>query len=92
MPPFPGLIGAWRVYTMEKRREGRRRVLRAGTIEFDGGAIDCTVRNISATGAMLDVASPIGIPPRFNLILSEGQVLPCRVVWRKPSRIGVAFE
>jgi hypothetical protein len=77
---------------MEQRTQSRRRVLRAGTIEFDGGAINCTVRNLSATGAMLDVASPIGIPPRFNLILGEGHLVPCRIVWRKPSRIGIAFE
>ena len=77
---------------MDQRMESRRRLLRAGTLEFDGGAIDCTIRNLSATGAMLDVASPIGIPPRFNLLLGEGHLLPCRIVWRKPNRIGVAFE
>jgi hypothetical protein len=30
-------------------------VLKAGTIEFGGGAIDCTVRNVSETGAALEV-------------------------------------
>jgi hypothetical protein len=67
-------------------------MLRAATIEFDGGAIDCILRNLSRTGAMLDVASPIGIPPQFNLVLGEGHLLPCRIVWRKPNRIGVEFE
>ena len=75
----------------EHRIAARQRVLKRGTIEFDGGAIDCTVRNISATGAALDVTSPIGIPVRFNLVTERNQ-LPCRIVWRKEKRIGVTFE
>lgn len=34
----------------EKRIVARHRVLKAGTIEFGGGAIDCTVHNLSDTG------------------------------------------
>jgi hypothetical protein len=44
----------------EKRMTARSRVLKAGTIEVHGGAIDCTVRNLSQDGAALDVASPVG--------------------------------
>jgi hypothetical protein len=77
----------------EHRITPRHRVLKAGVIEFGGGAIDCTVRNMSDAGAALDVASPIGIPGRFDLILpAEGRRLPCHVVWRKEKRIGVAFD
>ncbi len=75
----------------EHRIAARHRVLKAGTIEFGGGAIDCTVRNISATGAALDVTSPLGIPAQFTLV-TEGNHLPCRVVWRKEKRIGVTFD
>jgi hypothetical protein len=77
---------------MEQQRvAARQRVLKGGTIEFGGGAIDCTVRNISATGAALDVTSPIGIPTQFTLV-ADGNKKPCRIVWRKPNRIGVTFE
>lgn len=71
----------------------RRRLLKAGKISFGGGAaIDCTVRNISETGAALDVTSPVGIPDHFTLMVgSDGLNAPCRVVWRRPSRIGVRF-
>jgi hypothetical protein len=75
----------------EQRIAARHRVLKRGTIEFGGGGIDCTVRNMSATGAALEVASPIGIPARFTLV-SDGNHLPCRIVWRKEKRIGVTFE
>lgn len=69
-------------------------MLRAGTIEFKGGAIDCTVRNLSSTGALLGVESPIGIPDKFTLaLISDGNhATPCEVKWRKPKRIGVAFR
>jgi len=76
----------------EHREAPRHRVLKAGTIEFGGGAIDCTARNLSASGAALDVVSPVGIPERFNLIVpADGIQKPCRVVWRKEKRIGIAF-
>jgi hypothetical protein len=38
----------------EGRDAPRHRVLKAGTIESGGGAIDCTVRKLSNTGAALD--------------------------------------
>ncbi len=75
------------------RAAPRQRTLKAGTIEFSGSTIDCVVRNISETGAALEVASPVGIPAEFNLLIS-GNVAkrPCRVVWVKDKRIGVAFK
>lgn len=75
----------------EHRHTNRHRVLKAGTIEFGGGVIDCTVRNISGTGAALDVVSPVGIPAQFKLVV-DGNPHPCRVVWRKEKRIGIVFE
>ncbi|MHC4045119.1 PilZ domain-containing protein [Bradyrhizobium sp. 23AC] len=76
----------------ERRDKARHRVLKAGTIEFGGGAIDCTVRNLSDTGAALDVTSPVGIPDHFTLFVqAEGKHLACTVVWRKEKRIGVRF-
>ncbi|MET3966030.1 MULTISPECIES: PilZ domain-containing protein [Bradyrhizobium] len=76
----------------ERRDKARRRVLKAGTIEFGGGAIDCTIRNFSDTGAALDVTSPVGIPERFTLVIqADGTHLACTVVWRKEKRIGVRF-
>ena len=70
-----------------------RLLLKAGTIEFGGGAMDCTVRNLSETGAALEVTSPLFIPDRFTLFVKNGQLKrPCRIVWRKEKRIGVAFD
>jgi PilZ domain len=78
---------------MENRSATRQRVLKGATIEFGGGGIDCTIRNMSASGAMLDVISPVGIPEHFGLVVpTDGKHLPCQVVWRKEKRIGVTFK
>jgi hypothetical protein len=76
----------------ERRARPRQRILKAGTIEFDGGSIDCTIRNMSPTGAALDVASPVGIPSEITLnIVSSHERQSCHIVWRKEKRIGVVF-
>jgi hypothetical protein len=78
---------------VDKRTSARSRVLKVGTIEFEGGSINCMVRNLSKAGAALDVVKPQDIPERFTLILlADGLRLPGNVVWRKGKRIGVAFE
>jgi len=75
----------------ENRVAPRHRVLKGAKIEFGGGAIDCTIRNLSETGAALDVTSPVGIPTEFTLV-AEGVHRPCRVIWRKERRIGITFD
>ena len=77
----------------EHRIAPRRRKLKAGTIEFGGGGIDCTVRNISETGAALEVVTPLFIPDRFTLFVPSDQLKrACHIVWRREKRIGIAFD
>jgi hypothetical protein len=77
----------------ENRRATRRRVLKSATIEFDQGAYSCAVRNLSETGAALDVPYALAIPHEFTLTMDTDQVnRHCRVIWRKENRLGVAFE
>lgn len=71
----------------------RHRVLKAGSIEFNGGVIDCTIRNISDTGAAIEVATPLGVPDAFWLVIPGDQTRRhCRVAWRRDKRLGVAFD
>jgi hypothetical protein len=79
---------------IEKRATPRHRVLKRGTIAFGGGGgVDCTVRNLSSNGARLDVASPVGLPPSFMLVIESDQFIRrCRPVWSADQRIGVAFD
>jgi len=49
--------------------------------------------NISATGAALEVVTPLFIPDRFTLVIQTDQFSrPCHIVWRREKRIGVAFD
>jgi hypothetical protein len=78
---------------MPKPRAPRQRVLKGAQILFGGAAIDCVVRNLSSTGAALDVESPLGIPPTFTLVVKQdGFAKQCRVAWRKEKRIGISFD
>jgi len=83
---------AYRNLMVEFRSALRHRVLKPGTIEFGGGAVNCLVRNLSATGAALEISSQVGVPETFVLrVPGDGLQLHCDVVWRKQYRIGVAF-
>ncbi len=79
---------------VETRIAPRHRVSKAGTIEFVGSRpVDCVVRNLSLTGAALEISSPVRIPENFVLVVpDDGLQLACRIVWRKEYRIGVAFD
>jgi hypothetical protein len=86
---FPSVVRM----TDETRRAPRHRVLKTGSITFGGSAIDCVLRNVSKTGAALEVTSPIGIPDQFVLVVpADDSRHRCSVVWRKERRIGVAFN
>ena len=78
----------------ERRKAPRHRVLKPGTISFNSaGTIDCTVRNLSSTGASLEVASPLGIPDDFILVIGGDPIQhPCHVAWKSEKRIGVTFK
>jgi len=77
----------------ERRKVQRHRTLKAGNIIFNrAGEIDCRVRNLSPAGACLEVASQLGIPDRFVLVVATDHLQqPCHVIWRSATRMGVAF-
>jgi hypothetical protein len=77
----------------EKRKIPRQRTLKAGSINFNrAGGIDCRVRNLSPIGACLEVASQVGIPNDFTLVIDVDHLKqPCHVIWRKATRLGVTF-
>ena len=76
----------------ERRTNERRRALRTGKIVWNkgGSVIDCTVRNVSKTGAQIGVLNVVAVPEEFELRW-DGNAQRCMVMWRKPDRIGVKF-
>jgi hypothetical protein len=77
----------------ERRLFPRKRALRGGRMVFNNASstINCTLRNISDSGARLDVASVLGVPPVFDLKLEGQPSRSCEVVWRSSEAVGIAF-
>lgn len=78
---------------VETRVAPRFRVAKQAKINHGGDKISCVVRDISATGAALEILGVARVPNHFTLIIPEDQLtLPCHVVWRSEFRVGVAFD
>lgn len=77
----------------EKRIAPRKRLLKGAFVVLSEKApkLECTVKNLSDTGALLQVSTTFGIPANFDLIL-ETHRHHCHVVWRTDTKIGVRFE
>jgi hypothetical protein len=78
----------------ERRTTGpRRRIYRAATIELPGGgSMTGYVKNLSDTGAMIEVGTIVGIPEKFTLVIESADFKrECKIVWRQPTRVGVHF-
>ena len=80
--------------TDEHRASPRQRTLKGGRIVINDGfsTFQCTVRNLSETGARLKVASIIGIPETFQLVMDDGRKFACLVAWKTETEIGVKFD
>ena len=54
----------------------------------------CVLSDISDSGARIDVEDSGKVPDRFFLFLSSNGAARrvCRVMWRKPTQLGVKFE
>ena len=86
-------LGLAMTFTMrrESREEkGQRAWLDAGN---GGRLLNCTLVDISASGAKLAFEDADGIPETFSLRLTRYGLprFSCRVVWRNANTIGVTF-
>jgi hypothetical protein len=53
----------------------------------------CTVRDLSLTGASLELFDPKSAPAKFTLVIPEDNlVLTCQVIRRTEFRIGIKFD
>lgn len=80
----------------DKRRAARRSMRRRALVVGPDNApvADCTIADISSSGAQLKLAAPDDFPNEFDLILAKGGKVRrrCKLVWRDKSRIGVRFR
>lgn len=77
----------------EQRRSPRQRAYKGGTISFGTyPSVGCIIRNLSTTGACLEVQSTANIPNHFTLLIKpELLKRSCQVAWSDNQKIGVHF-
>jgi hypothetical protein len=82
--------------TAEGRRAPRERTFLPARVSFgERGALStqCTVTQLSAVGARLNVPASVTMPDRFEVSIPQrGLNYRARLVWRKGDLVGVEFE
>jgi CheY-like chemotaxis protein len=75
------------------RESVRHKILKAGQILYRNSScvMDCTILNISATGACIQPAEPFAEPGLFILKIAHGPTRRCEVRWRSGGKLGVRF-
>lgn len=76
----------------QRRNNGRQRTLLAGKLANVDATetVDCTIRNISDTGAMIEIASPQFLTGPLHLLqVKEGLAWDVEIVWRRGNRMGL---
>ncbi len=80
--------------TEDKRAARRSKILKGGKIVSMNynSVVDCSVRDISATGARIRCKSQNAIPDEFQLlVLSDNWIRPVKVMWRHDDEVGLLF-
>jgi hypothetical protein len=78
----------------ELRSTPRSRCLLRGVIVYNGrsSTIDCTVRDLSETGAKLIVSGAVSLPEVFGFEIPTAKThRRAQIVWHKGDRCGVRF-
>ena len=78
----------------DRRAAPRAKALLRGIIYYNdrSAAADCLVRDISATGAKLELSENVIIPDLIDIYISKkGETLRAAVQWRRGDLVGIAF-
>jgi methyl-accepting chemotaxis protein len=80
----------------ERRLVGRTRILRNAEIVVGGrvvSKVQCTLQDLTNTGACLTLASTYRVPDKFELTFDQDRSRrSCWVKWRTSDRLGVSFS
>lgn len=93
VPPRPTIIAEPRA--SEHRRVRRNRVLMDGKVTYALGArsIDCTIRDLSETGARVRLVGPEPVPEQVVLIqMRSGVAYEATVAWARDRDLGLNFN
>ena len=63
------------------KRHQRRKVFKGGKITFNNGSsvLDCTVRDLSESGAKIEIKDKFAFPRLVTLLISDGAEYQCAV-------------
>jgi hypothetical protein len=78
----------------DRRHSERHRSLKAGRIVFGNLALsyDVVIRNMSDTGARLQVDANANVPGEFYfIVVADRLVARAHVVWRTPHEVGIHY-
>jgi len=78
----------------QARSASRLRSFLKGRIRFNGGlrSLECLVRDISATGARLEISEAVSLPDRFELYLPHQAITHnASIEWRRGNQLGITF-
>ena len=89
---IPAILGI--TQQPDRRQSERRRVEIAAKIisQLLWCSEDCIIRDISKTGAKLEIPARLKLPASFNLVIpSKHSMRPVRCIWRRRQYLGVEF-
>lgn len=84
-----------KVVAEERRGAPRQRVLKGAKIVYGNYmfVIDCTIRDMSASGARLRLPDASPVPANFHLFVKDNQTIcAAHLVWRDGRDMGIAFD
>lgn len=78
----------------EQRQDIRKRTFLKGLILFNKGAssMDCLIRDLSETGARLELSETSTLPEVFDLYIPQkDETFRATLRWRRDGGVGIAF-
>lgn len=77
----------------ERRRVSRTAANISAVVVSEGGVTrrPAKIRNVSPTGALVELTGGEELAGEVYLLLPECQMQPCKPVWRKGDEVGVSY-
>lgn len=77
----------------DRRQSKRKTTLKKGKIIFNNAmcVVECTIKDLSDTGAGLELPLWQDLPEDFALVIAGGPSHNCEVAWFANNRLGVQF-
>jgi hypothetical protein len=76
----------------DHRREGRHPLIWSGVLHHRDKKMQVRVRNISATGAMIELSEPVLVGAQAILELGDDGFIPATIAWLVGDQVGVSFR